>query len=112
LTSIKSLCRQNRLTVCDDHFTILGRTQEKTTMRSEGFSRPVAVALGIALTIALSFFVVFALSGIKSQLFGIQEYDGRRPGGDAMLFPDWVAIAALVLMLVWAVSAWIRQHKL
>ena len=28
-----------------------------------------------------------------------------------MLFPDWLAITVLVLLLVWAVSAWIRQHK-
>ena len=82
----------------------------ETAMKSEGFSPPLAVALGIALTTALSFFVVFALSGIKSQLFGIQEYDHRR-GGDAMLFPDWLAIAVLVFLLVWAVSAWIQQHK-
>jgi hypothetical protein len=80
-------------------------------MRPEGFPRPVAVAFSITLATALSFFVIFALSGIKSQLFGVVEYDGRRPGGDAMLFPDWVAIAVLVLMLVWAVSACIRQHK-
>ena len=32
-------------------------------------------------------------------------------GDEAMLFPDWVAIAILVLCLVWAASAWIRQHK-
>src|SRR6516162_10587692 len=28
-----------------------------------------------------------------------------------MLFPDWVAITVLVLLLVGAASAWIRQHK-
>ena len=28
-----------------------------------------------------------------------------------MLFPDWVAITVLVLLLVGATSAWIRQHK-
>jgi hypothetical protein len=28
-----------------------------------------------------------------------------------MLFPDWVAITVLVLMLVGAASAWIWQHK-
>ena len=32
-------------------------------------------------------------------------------GGDAMLFPDWVAIVVLVLLLVWAVAAWIQQRK-
>jgi hypothetical protein len=32
-------------------------------------------------------------------------------GDEAMLFPDWVAIAILVLCLVWAAAAWIRQHK-
>jgi len=79
-------------------------------MRPDGFSRPIAVALGIAFVTAFSFFVVFASSGIKPQLFGTQEYD-HRPGGDAMLFPDWLAIAVLLFVLVWAVSAWIRQHK-
>jgi len=28
-----------------------------------------------------------------------------------MLFPDWVAVTVLVLLLVGATSAWIRQHK-
>ena len=28
-----------------------------------------------------------------------------------MLFPDWVAITVLVLLLVGAASAWLRQHK-
>ena len=28
-----------------------------------------------------------------------------------MLFPDWVAITVLVLLLVEGASAWIRQHK-
>ena len=28
-----------------------------------------------------------------------------------MLFPDWVAITVLVLLLVGAASAWIWQHK-
>ena len=28
-----------------------------------------------------------------------------------MLFPDWVAVTVLVLLLVGAASAWIRQHK-
>ena len=28
-----------------------------------------------------------------------------------MLFPDWVAITVLVLLLVGGASAWIRQHK-
>jgi len=32
-------------------------------------------------------------------------------GDGAVLFPDWVAITALVLLLVGAASAWIRQHK-
>ena len=32
-------------------------------------------------------------------------------GGGAMVFPDWVAITVLVLLLVGAASAWIWQHK-
>ena len=28
-----------------------------------------------------------------------------------MLFPDWVAITVLILLLVGAASAWLRQHK-
>jgi len=93
-----------------NRFHGLAGLKEKRVMKPDAFPRPVAVALGIAFATAFSFFVVFALSGIKSQLFGTQEYDHRR-AGDAMLFPDWLAITVLVLLLVWAVSAWIRQHK-
>jgi hypothetical protein len=32
-------------------------------------------------------------------------------GGAAMLVPDWLAVVVLLFLLVWAVSAWIRQHK-
>jgi len=34
-------------------------------MRSDGFSSPVAVALGFALATALSLFVAFAFAGIS-----------------------------------------------
>jgi hypothetical protein len=71
---------------------------------------PVAAALGIAFVTAFSFFVVFVLSGIKPQLFGTQDYDHRQ-GSGGMLFPDWLAIAVLLFLLVWAVSAWIQQDK-
>jgi hypothetical protein len=28
-----------------------------------------------------------------------------------MFFPDWLQFAVLLFLLVWAVSAWIQQHK-
>ena len=48
--------------------------------------------------------------GIKPQFAEIR-LAWPSSGDGAMLFPDWVAITVLVLLLVGAASAWLRQHK-
>jgi hypothetical protein len=48
--------------------------------------------------------------GIKSR-FARSRLLGPSSGDGAILIPDYIAIALLILMLVWAVAAQIRQGK-
>src|SRR6516165_5364752 len=79
-------------------------------MRSDGFSSPVAVALGFAFAGISLPRAARNQRGIKPQFAEIR-LAWPSSGDGAMLFPDWVAITVLVLLLVGAASAWIRQHK-